>query len=130
DANPQDLLALPPQLAVERKRSPQDLRVEGAGETAVAGERDDRDPFVALVLLEERQPADGCARAGRACHQLEHAIRVRPHVLDPGLGLLQLRRRDELHRARDLPRVSDRAYTALDVLSGSHGFLADERVAF
>src|SRR4029079_9554456 len=40
--------------------------------------------------------------------------------LDPRLGAAQLRRRDELHRARDLARVADRADSALVVLDGCH----------
>jgi len=51
---------------------------------------------------------------------LEHAVRVRPHRLDAQLRTAQPRGRDELHRARELARVGDRADAPLQVLSRRH----------
>ena len=111
----------PAELALQRERPAKDLRVEGAGEPAVARERHDRDTSLLLVLLQERQAADRGARAGRARHQLEHAVRVRPHASMRCCARRSLRRGDELQRARDLPRVPDRADAAPDVLNSVSG---------
>ena len=120
DADPADLLALAAELALERQRAPEDLRVERTREAAVAGERNDRNGLLLLVLLQERQPAHRRARARGPGHELEHAVGVGPHVLDARLRAPQLRRRDELQRACDLPRVADRSDPPLDVLDGGH----------
>ena len=59
DRHPEHLLALTATLPLERERAPQDLRIEGAREAAVAGQRHDRDGRDLLALLQQRQPAHG-----------------------------------------------------------------------
>ena len=101
------LLSLPAQLPFERERPPDDLRVEGAGEAAVAGERHHGHLLDLLALLQQRQSADGSARAPDAGDQLAHRLGVGPHRLDPGLRTAKPGGGDELHRLRDLARVLD-----------------------
>ena len=105
------------QLALERERAPQHLRVERAGEPAVARERHDG-----------HRPTSPRAAASSGRPRTELAARPTPAISSlivsaygriasiRRLGAPQLRRRDELHRARDLARVADGADAALDVL--------------
>ena len=88
-----------PEAPLERERLAEDLRVEGAGQAAVAGQRQDR-RLPHVPPLEQREAPERGARARDAGHQLLHALGVGAHRLDPGLGAPQLRGRDELHRAR------------------------------
>src|SRR5215203_3596672 len=53
DCDELDVLPLAAQLPLERERAADDLGVEGAGEAAVAGERDDADGFLLLALRQE-----------------------------------------------------------------------------
>ena len=119
DGDPPHLLAFRLQRALERERTPEDLRVEGAREAAVSGQRDDRDRLDALPLLEERE-ADRGRRPPHSGDELVHRLGVRPERADPLLGAPQLRRGHELHRARDLARVADRLDSALEVLNRGH----------
>ena len=128
-AHPADLLALGAKLALQRDGPPKDLRVERAREPAVCRERNDRHGLLLVALLQQREPAHRGARASRSGHQLEHAVRVRTHVLDARLRSLELRRGDELERARDLPGVPDRSDPPLDVLDGGHGQPTSESVS-
>jgi hypothetical protein len=117
--DPVGLDVLPTQAPLDRKRLAEDLRVERAGQSAIAGQREDRRP-PHVPPLQQRKPLERGARARDPDHQLLHALGVRAHRLDADLGAPQLRGRDELHRARDLPRVLDRADAAFDVLDGRH----------
>ena len=119
DGDPAHALPLRLERALERERAPQDLRVERAGEPAVAGQRHDRDRLHALPLLEEREP-HGRRRPPHSGDELVHRLRVRPERVDPLLGAPQLRRGDELHRARDLARVADGLDPPLEVLNRRH----------
>ena len=116
DGHPADLLSFASEVALERGAPADHLRVEGAGEAAVARDRHERHRLHRVALLEERDPADGRARPGGAGHQLEHPVGVRAHRLDSRLRLAELRSRNELERARDLPRVRDGADPPADVL--------------
>jgi hypothetical protein len=107
------------ELAFECERLAQDLRVESAGEPPVSREWDDRG-LADLAPLEQGQPANGRAGTRGAGHQLLHALGIRPHRFDARLGAAKLRRCHELHRARDLPGVPDRADPTLDVLNRGH----------
>src|SRR5207237_5845238 len=127
DGDPADLLAFTAELALEREHAPDHLGVEGARKAAVAGDRDDRDGVDLLPLLQEREPPDRRARSRGAGHQRQHAVGVGAHRLDPRLRLAELRRGDELHRARDLPRVRDGADPPPDVRDGGYETSASSR---
>jgi hypothetical protein len=120
DSEPAHLLPLGLQLALQRERATEYLRVEGPGKTAVAHQRDDRDRLLVLARLEERQSAYGRARPRRPRHQLEHAVGIRAHRLDARLGPLQLGGGNQLEGACDLARVAHRADAPLDVLYRGH----------
>ena len=122
DGDPAHLLALCLQRALERERTPEDLRVERARQAAVSGQRDDRDRLDALPLLEEREAHRG-RRPPHSGDQLVHRLGVRPERADPLLRAPQLRRGDELHRPRDLARVADGLDAAFEILDRSHGEL-------
>ena len=117
---PAHALPLCPELPVEGEGVAKHLRVERAGETAVAGQRQDRDGPLLLVTLEERQPAHRRAGAGRADHQLHHPVGIRPHRLDPRLRTPEPRGCHQLHGFGDLPRVADRPDSPLQVLDRGH----------
>src|SRR5439155_16875772 len=104
DDEPAHLLPLRAQRALEREGAAEDLTVERAGEAAVAGERDDRDP-ARLPLLEQRQAAQRRGRTRGAGRQFLHPVGVVAELDDPLLGPPQPRRSDELHRLGDLARV-------------------------
>ena len=120
DPDPANLLALAAKLAFQGECTAEDLGVERAGQAAVAGERHDRDGVLLVVPLQQRQTSYRRGRTSRTGHQLEHAVRIRPHGLDPHLRPTELGRSDELHRARDLARVADRADPTPDVLNRGH----------
>ena len=116
---PADLDAIASELAFERKRTPQDLRVEGAREASVGRDRQQGDALHVLPTLEQRQPH----RPGRPRgdpHQLEHPVGVGPHRLDAGLRAPQPSRGDELERLGDLLRIADGTDPPLQVLDGGH----------
>jgi hypothetical protein len=131
DDDPACALSLAARLALERKGPAEDLRVEGAGQAAVAGDRKDGDR-ADIALLEQRElPRRGRPRG--ADHQLAHAVGVGAKRLDPSLRPPELRRGDELHGLRDLPRVADGAKAPLDVLDGGQSLLrgrSDEALLF
>jgi hypothetical protein len=108
------------QVALDGERAPEDLAVERAGEAAVSRDRHDRGRALVFAPLEQRDRAHRSGRPRDAAHQLEHAVGVGPHRLDPLLGAAQLRRGDELHGPRDLLRVGDRPDAALGVLNRRH----------
>ena len=60
---PADVMPSRARLALEPEGLPQDLRVERAGQPAVAGERQDPHRPNVLALLEEGKPREGVARA-------------------------------------------------------------------
>ena len=119
DDQPAHLLALASEAALDREGPAEDLPVEGAGQAAVAGQRDDRHRL-RLALLEQLQTAQRCGRAGGAGRQLLHPVGVVAHPHDPLLRPAQARGGDELHRLGDLARVPDRPDPPLDVLQGGH----------
>ena len=98
-----------------------DLRVERAGQAAVAGDQQDRHLVLGLVLLEDGQAGDLGARGlgGLPGHAPDRA-RVGPQRLDALLGPAQARRGDHLHRPGDLLDVLDRPDAVLDVPLASH----------
>jgi hypothetical protein len=89
DPDPAHLRPVASQLTLERESATEHLRVEGAREPAVAGERRDRDRPDLVALLKERQPSHGRARTRRPGHQLDHTVGVRAHRLDPLLRAAQ-----------------------------------------
>jgi len=88
------------------ERPPQDLRIERAGETAVAGDWDNRNGRDRVSPLEQGQP-HGARGLRRARHQLEHPVGVGSHRLDAHLRPAEARRGDELHRSCQLARIRD-----------------------
>ena len=115
----EDLLARRFCLPLHRERAAEHLSVERSRKTSVGGHGDERNRLDRVAALEQRQPN----RAGRlrhAGHQLEHPVGVRPHRLDPHLSPAQARGGDELHRARQLAGVRDRADAPLEVLDRGH----------
>src|SRR5918996_1693673 len=117
---PEHLLAVGAQLGGTAVARPDDLRVEGAGQAAVAGHEQDADRLDALFLLEDRQVRDVLRSLRGARGHPPDGVRVGPQVLDPLLGPAQARSRDHLHRARDLADVLDRADAPADVLQRGH----------
>src|ERR671915_487043 len=99
---------------------PDDLRVEGAGQAAVAGHEQEADRLDALLHLEDRQARDVLGRLRGARGHPPDRVRVRPQVLDPQLRPAQARGGDHLHGARDLADVLDRADAPADVLQRGH----------
>src|SRR3954471_2970565 len=93
-----------------------DLRVERAGQAAVAGDQQDADRGLGLVLLEDREARHVLRRLGGLARHPPDRARVGPQVLDALLGAAQPRGGDHLHRARDLLDVLDRPDPVLDVL--------------
>ena len=72
------------------------------------------------MLLEDRHRRDVLDGLDHAPRHAPDRARVGAQVLDPLLGAPQARRRDHLHRARDLLDVLDRRDAVLDVLLRSH----------
>ena len=109
-------------LADQLQRAPDNVRVEGAGQSLVG--RDDHDLSArALALLEQR--VYGLVAAGdQVAEQLGHLGGVGTRGDDPLLGAPQLRRRHQLHRARDLLRRLDGADPPLDVAEGRQRYAA------
>ena len=107
-------------LAHELERAADDVGVEGAGQPLVR--RDDHDLAARpLALLEERMLVSSLpSGAHQSAEQLGHLARVGARREDALLGPAELRRRDELHRARDLLRGLDGADPPLDVVKGRH----------
>src|SRR6185437_5712183 len=98
-----------------------DVRVEGAGQAAIAGDEDDADPFHVLTLDQDRHARHAARVGGGDPGQFPHPLRVGAQVGDPLFGAAQARRRDHLHRPRDLLDVRDRRNAALDFLLRGHG---------
>ena len=86
-----------------------DVRVERAGEPAVAGDQQQSDLRHALVLFEDRQVGDVPGRFGRLPRHPPDRVGVGAQRLDPLLGTAQTSRRDQLERTSDLLDVLDRA---------------------
>src|SRR6266545_5786900 len=108
DGQPAHVHPLALQLPIRRRCAPKDLRVERAGEAAVARNRNNRrGPHFAT--LQKRQTAHRGARPRGARHQLQHAIGIWAHRLDPLLRSAQPGGGDQLHRLGQLARVRDRA---------------------
>ncbi len=101
------------------------VRVERAGEAAIG--RDEHDGArPALALGEQRMVV--AAEHGREVRQdLVDLVRVRSRRERGVLGALQLRRGDELHRARDLLDVAHRRNAASDLALAWHWWLFLER---
>ena len=85
-----------------------DLRVERAGQPAVAGDEQQPDRLDLLVLGQDRQPRDVAGGLRRLAGHPPDRVRVRAQRLDPLLGAAQPRGGDHLHRAGDLLDVLDR----------------------
>ena len=117
-----DLAALALVLGRGAQAGAQDLRVERAGEAAVARDEEDRDPVLVLVLAAGSAARDLAARGlgGLARHAPDRA-RVRAQRGDALLGAPQARGGDHLHRPRDLADVLDGVDPLLDVALGGHG---------
>src|SRR4051812_44554706 len=99
-----------------------DLRVERAGQAAVAGDEQQPHGVDALVLLEDREVRDVLGRLGRLAGHAADRARVGPQRGDALLGPAQARRRDHLHGAGDLLDVLDRGDPVLDVTLGGHRY--------
>src|ERR687891_739634 len=117
---PEHLLAVGAQLRGAPVAGPDDLRVERAGQSAVAGHEQDADRPDALLLLQDRQAGDVLGGLRGARGHPPDGVRVRPQVLDPLLRTTQARGGDHLHGARDLADVLHRPDAAADVLQGGH----------
>src|SRR4051794_23066425 len=104
---------------LDLERAAQHLPVERAGEPTVARDDDDGDALD-IAALHESEVAERRSSARRADHQLLHAVRVRPHLLDAQLRAPQACAGDELERLRDLARVLDGADPPPDVLKRGH----------
>ena len=100
-------------------REPDRVGVQRAGEAAVGRDQHD-EPLAALALGEQRvilAAEDG----GEVGEDLVDLLAVGPRRERRVLGALQLRRRNELHRPRDLLDVPDGADPAPDISLGCHG---------
>ena len=93
-----------------------DLRVERAGQAAVAGDEQQADGLLGLVLAAGSAGSGRSAgRLGRLARHPPDRARVRAQRGDALLGAAQARGGDHLHRARDLLDVLDRRDAVLDV---------------
>jgi len=95
------------------------IGVEGAGEPAVGrqhqyGRAPDRS------RLTQQREALGQFRRVKVRDHLAQRARVRARREDTILRALHLRRRDHLHRTRDLPRVLDGLDAPLELAAFSH----------
>ena len=81
---------------------------------------DDDDDALALLVLREQRVRGALRVAGHVAEQLHHRERVRARRLDALLRLLDLRRRDHLHGARDLARALHAHDPLLDVSKVRH----------
>src|SRR5262249_27902174 len=112
------------QLARDPHARADDLRVEAPGEPAIAGDEQQADVRLVLVLDEQRHLSGVCARRPRGL--LGHppqTLGVRPQRLYPLLGAAQAGRRAHLPPARDLLDVLTRVDLVANVALAGHELL-------
>ncbi len=110
---------------IEPQRSFDQVRIERAGETFVAGKEQQFDPLL-FTLRQQRIRTHFRIALRGGCQIGQHVVEqfgVRPGRDHPLLRAPQLCRRDHLHGPRDLLRVLDRADSPPDVDETRHGEL-------